>query len=93
MKYIALVLIVLCTGCMTTYEISKETPEGTIVVSVRSFREFEQPKVHYKRSEDSVTFDFNAESATTGVSPVEQAFADGIRAGAIVLNPVPGGNQ
>jgi hypothetical protein len=75
------------TGCMTTYEVVKQTPEGDVRVKVSSFREFEQPQIHYSRVGDDVVFDFGAESATTAVSPIEQAIADGIKAGAVVLNP------
>ena len=71
-----LILLLLLPGCMTTYSISKIMPDGSnIVVEVKSFREFEQPQVHYNRTDDAVTFDFGAASATTATSPVEQAAA------------------
>lgn len=89
MKYMVLIFFIFLCGCKTTYEIRKETPEGEVVVIVESFREFQQPTVHYSREGDSVTFDFNAETATTGSSPIEEAVADGIRAGAVILNPIP----
>ena len=77
MKFLfVLCMVLLSAGCMTTYSISKINPDGSnIVVEVKSFREFEQPQVHYGRTEDAVTFDFGAASATTAVSPVEQAAA------------------
>jgi hypothetical protein len=74
MKY--LLMLLLLPGCMTTYSISKIMPDGSnIVVEVQSFREFEQPQVHYNRTDDAVTFDFGAASSTTAISPVEQAAA------------------
>jgi len=74
MKY--LLMLMLLPGCMTTYSVSKMLPDGeSVVVEVRSFREFDAPILHYSRSDDSVTFDFGAASATTAVSPVEQAAA------------------
>jgi len=75
-------------GCMTKYSISKQMQDGSsVIVTVQSFREFEQPQVHDQRTGDGVTFDFGAESATTATSPIEEAFADGIRAGAVVIQP------
>ena len=77
-------LVLTMGGCMTTYSIEKQTPDGTITVLVSSFREFEQPQVHYNKTADSVTFDFGAESATTAVSPIEQAVGDVLRAGGTI---------
>jgi hypothetical protein len=79
------------TACMTTYEVVKQTPEGDVRVLVKSFREFEQPQIHYSRQGNDVTFDFGAESATTASSPVEEAFGEAIKAGAVVLRPVGDG--
>ena len=74
MKY--LLMLMLLSGCMTTYTISKTMTDGSQVdVIVKSFREFEQPQVHYARMGEDVTFDFGAASATTAVSPVEVAAA------------------
>jgi len=82
-------LMLLLGGCVTTYEISKQMTDGSsVTVMVRSYREFQQPQVHYNRDGEAVTFDFGAEAATTAVSPIEAALADGIRAGAVVLNPI-----
>jgi len=68
--------VLILSGCMTTYSVSKILPDGeSVTVEVRSFREFEAPILHYSRSDDSVNFDFGAASATTAVSPVEQAAA------------------
>ena len=90
---IVIVIAVLMGGCMTTYTVEKHMQDGSsVIVSVQSFREFEQPQIHYSREGEDVTFDFGAESASTGTSPIEDAIADGIRTGAVVLNPVPGGN-
>ena len=86
-------LMLLLGGCMTKYTIEKQMTDGSsVIVNVQSFREFEQPQVHYARDGQSVTFDFGAESATTATSPIEQALADGIRSGAVLLNPLPDGN-
>ena len=83
-----LALMLVLGGCMTTYSISKNMQDGsTVTVLVKSFREFEQPEVHYERDGEAVTFDFGAASATTGSSPIEEALADGIRAGAVMVNP------
>ena len=78
-------LVLIMGGCMTTYSIEKHAPDGSsIVVSVQSFREFEQPVVHYNKTTDSVSFDFGAESATTATSPIEQAVGDVMRAGGTI---------
>jgi hypothetical protein len=83
-------LVIILSGCMTTYEINKSMEDGSsVTVLVKSFREFEQPTVTYSRDSDSVEFTFGAESATTGSSPIEEALADGIRAGAVTLAPIP----
>jgi len=91
MKFLfVLCMVLLSAGCMTTYSISKINPDGSnIVVEVKSFREFEQPQVHYGRTEDAVTFDFGAASATTAVSPVEQAAATLLLQLPTLLAPVP----
>ncbi len=71
------IILLALAGCMTTYSIEKRTADNSsIVVTVKSFREFEQPQIHYHRSEDVVTFDFGAESATTARSPIEEAMAE-----------------
>jgi len=89
MKY--LILLLLLPGCMTVYSISKIMPDGSnIVVEVKSYREFEQPQVHYHRTdEDGVTFDFGAASATTATSPVEQAAASLLLQLPTLLAPKP----
>lgn len=90
MKTLLLMIAALMVaGCMTTYDIQACNPEtGTCTsVVVKSFREFEQPNVEYMRTEDGVTFSFGAKAASTGASPVEQAFGDAIRAGAVTLAP------
>jgi hypothetical protein len=75
-------LMWLLAGCKTTYEVRKDMPDGSSVsVVVESYREFEQPQVHYSRTADTVTFDFGAESATTGHSPIEESVAGVIAAG------------
>ena len=87
---VAFCIVLISTGCMTTYSISKIMPDGSnIVVEVKSFREFEQPQVHYNRTDDAVTFDFGAASATTAVSPVEQAAASLLLQLPALLAPVP----
>lgn len=71
----ALALMLLLSGCMTKYEIHKH-PDGSVDVLVQSFREFDQPQVHYQRGPgNEATFDFGAAAATTAVSPLEQAAA------------------
>jgi hypothetical protein len=85
MRLLLLVLIILSGGCMTKYTIEKINSDGTgITVTVQSYREFEQPQVHYNRTSDQVIFDFGAESATTAQSPVEQAVGDVLRAGGTI---------
>ena len=76
------------TGC-TTYEIRKISPDGSSVeVLVKSSRNFEQPSVHFSREGEDVEFDFGASSATTRTSPIENAFGDAIRTGALSVVPV-----
>jgi len=82
--------VLILSGCMTTYSVSKILPDGeSVTVEVRSFREFEAPILHYSRSDDSVTFDFGAASATTAVSPVEQAAAQLLLQMPAMLAPQP----
>jgi hypothetical protein len=82
--------LLLTSGCMTKYSISKQMQDGSsVVVTVQSFREFEQPQIHYSRDGENVTFDFGAAAATTGESPIEAAVADVIRATPSVILPVP----
>lgn len=83
---IACLCAFLISGCMTIYEVHK-SPDGSVDLVVRSFREFEQPKVHYDRNGDTVTFDFGAATSTTGTSPVENAIGDAIRAGTLQFSP------
>lgn len=82
--------LLLLGGCMTTYDI-KSCPQGAdgpcTTVMVKSFREFEQPVVRYRR--DGVEFDFGAASAGTARSPIEEAVADVIRAAPSSILPVP----
>lgn len=80
------VLSVILTGCKTTYKIDKK-PDGSISIIVESYREFDKPKVIYDRNGEVVGFQFNAEKASTAVSPIEEAIADGIRAGTFILGP------
>lgn len=92
MKVFLLVLMLCLSGCMTTYEITKHTPDGDITVAVRSFREFQQPNVSYSRTGEDVTFTFGAESATTAVSPIEKAFGNVLEQGGSIgatLIPTP----
>ena len=90
MKYIIALLLISLSGCMTTYTISKVMMDGSSVqVSVKSFREFEQPEVHYNRTDDSVTFDFGATSATTAQSPVEVAAAQLLLQIPALVSPKP----
>jgi hypothetical protein len=82
--------LLLLGGCMTTYDI-KSCPDGLkgpcTSVLVKSYREFEQPIVHYRR--DNVEFDFGAQSAGTARSPIEEAVADVIRAAPQLILPGP----
>ena len=72
-----LTLMVILGGCMTTYAIEKQMGDGSsVTVQIKSFREFEQPQVHYQRVGGDVVFDFGAESAMTAQSPIESAFAE-----------------
>ena len=85
-----LAVLVILSGCMTKYAITKNMQDGSsVTVLVQSFREFEQPQVHYSREGETVTFDFGAATATTGESPIESAVADVIRATPSVILPVP----
>jgi len=84
MVAIILVLILTVTGCLTKYQVvvCSEEEDTCSSVKVWSFREFNNPQVTYGRNEDGVTFTFGADTATTAISPLEKAFADGVRAGA-----------
>jgi hypothetical protein len=64
-------LLFLLGGC-TSYTIQRGVDGCAECVSVKvlSWREFEQPEVHYARGPDSAEFDFGAASATTG-NPLE----------------------
>jgi len=88
--FIVLFAVQILSGCMTTYVVEATHPNGQQTrVEVRSFREFEQPEVHYSRDGESVSFDFGATSATTATSPIEQAVADKIRTSGLL----PGGDN
>ena len=92
--FIAALMLTALGGCVTTYSIDKH-PDGSVSVMVKSYRELEKPVVHFNRMGEDVTFDFGAESATTAVSPVEQAVGDVLRAGGTIatsgiLKPVDG---
>lgn len=83
MKRLLIVLSMLLSGC-TTYTIQRGEPgcPECTMVKVISWREFEQPVVHYERGPDSAAFDFGAASARTGVDLNQligllQAVADG----------------
>ena len=88
---VLLALLVILSGCVTSYNIQACHPDGGVctTVDVKSYREFEQPNVVYSRDGDSVTFSFGATSATTAASPIESAVADVIRATPSVILPVP----
>jgi len=61
-------LLTLMGGC-TTYTIQRGQPgcAECTTVKVVSWREFEQPVVHYERDGDSAAFDFGAASARSSV--------------------------
>ena len=87
---VVLILMVLTTGCMTTYSISKTASDGSsVTVDVSSFREFQQPQVHYNKTTDTVTFTFGAESATTAQSPIERSMAKVLEAGGSITAIMP----
>ena len=67
-----LMLLLVLGGC-TRYHVQKGVDgcAECTAVSVWSWREFEQPVIHYGRDGESVEFDFGAASATTN-SPLEQ---------------------
>jgi len=83
-------LMVQLSGCMTTYTISKTAPDGSnVTVDVKSFREFQQPQVHYNKTTDTVTFTFGAESATTAQSPIEKSMGRVLEAGGSISAIMP----
>jgi len=87
--FAALLILVLLTGCMTTYSVERVMPDGSFVkVETRSFRKFEQPTLEYE-TPDGTVFRFNAESASTQYSPVEYAAADLMKAVTIGSIPLP----
>jgi len=89
---VCIALLFLLGGCATTYEI-KVCHEDTATcsyVNVKSYREFNQPNVHYARDGSGVDFTFGAEDAITGTSPVEQAVADLIRKTPSLIIPQAG---
>lgn len=81
--FVLFIVLAILSGCMTTYDIQACNPEsGTCTsVNVKSFREFEQPEVHYTRTPNGIEFSFGAESAATATSPIEAAVGDVIRSG------------
>ena len=93
MRVLIVILILLCGGCRTTYDISSCHGDVCTTVHVGSYREFQQPTVTYTRNPDgSVTFSFNAETASTGTSSIEEAFAEVLKGGGAIgatLIPVP----
>jgi len=87
---VALALLLLALGgCATQYEIKvcHQKAVTCSYVNVKSFREFNQPNVHYSRDGENVVFTFGAKDAITGTSPVEQAVADVIRSSPTLILP------
>ena len=88
---LVVLLIMALSGCMTTYDIRvcHQDTQVCSEVNVKSYREFQQPNVHYSRDGNGIIFTFGAENATTATSPIEQAVADVIRATPSAILPVP----
>lgn len=84
----AFILLSLLQGCMTTYSVERKLADGSYVkVVTKSYRKFDEPVIEYE-TPDGTIFRFNAASAATDYSPVEQAVADVIRtAPGIILPP------
>ena len=92
MKWLLILVALLMSGCMTTYDIKACNQDTNVctTVMVKSFREFEQPTVVYSRDEESVSFSFGATAATTANSPLEQAAAEIITSLPVLLAPPAG---
>jgi len=88
---VILALLVILGGCATIYQVKVCHQHSNVCseVMVKSYREFEQPSIHYNRDDSSVTFEFGATAATTAQSPIEAAVADVIRATPSIILPVP----
>ena len=88
---LVLSLMLLLGGCMTSYDIRvcHQDTQVCSEVNVKSYREFQQPNVHYSRDGSEVTFTFGAENASTATSPIEAAVADVIRATPSAILPAP----
>ena len=61
MKILLIAVIVLLQAC-TTYSVVR-SPDGTVMVDVKSTRSFEAPDLHYARSGEDAEFDFSAANA------------------------------
>ena len=82
-------LLLLLGGCATSYQVRVCHQDINVCseVKVLSYRKFEQPVIHYSRTDETVTFTYAASSATTADSPIEQAVADVIRTTPSVILP------
>ena len=70
MKWI--ILLVLLTGC-TTYDIKRDA-EGIVSVKVKSTRSFEAPNLNYRKTDEGVSFDFEAANADNNTDAILGTF-------------------
>lgn len=60
---VALAASVALGGCATRYSVERTFTDGSsIKATATSFRDIEQPKLHYSRTDDEITFDFQAQT-------------------------------
>ena len=87
MRFLIILLLCVCTGCATTYDVKR--CEGIVCAEahISSRREFDQVSVEYIR--ETGTFKFSAGAVDQAVSPVETAAAQILLQLPTLLAPVP----
>jgi len=74
-KQALLLAVLLLQGC-TMYTVEKTAVDGSAIrVTVQSTRSFEQPNLHYSRTDEAATFDFTASSADNNTAVLMGAMA------------------
>jgi len=75
MKLLAAILAIMLSGC-TMYTVEKTAVDGSAIrVTVQSTRSFEQPNLHYSKTDEAATFDFTASSADNNTAALMSAMA------------------
>lgn len=91
MRWLVILLALLLSGCSVfSLDVSRCSADGTVCsqVQLKSRMEFENG-IQVIYNADTKSYEILANSATTTVSPLEQAAADIVRQAAIIVPTVP----